>query len=84
MTNLELAEKIDAYIRNNYPKDHKDREALRKRNGLVCLFKINIDNLTNIHDVSDFDVHFNQAKGHEEELLNIINICKDDNYEMKM
>lgn len=78
MTNFELAEKIDLYIKNNYKMDYKNKENIRKMNGLICLFKTNIDNLNKIQKASDFDVRFKQAKGHEEELLNIINICKKE------
>lgn len=67
---VEYIEKIDKYIRTHYKSD------LKKMNGLLCLFKCNIDKIEQINKVEDFDLKFNQAKGYETELLNIINKVK--------
>lgn len=65
-----LADKIDTYIRTNYKDD------TRKKNSLICLFKTNIDKIESIEKIEDFEIKYNQSKGCEKELLEIINVCK--------
>ena len=69
-TDIELLERIDSAIKDKYKND------IRKLNGVMCLFKTNIDNVEHISKIEDFDIKFNQSKGYEQELLDIINEFK--------
>lgn len=67
MTNkYDLIEKIYNYIRNKYRKD------INKMNRLIWLLKINHDNIEKINNFKDFKIIYNQSKGYEKELLEII------------
>lgn len=68
----DFVEKVDNYIRTNYKDD------IKKLNGLMCLLKSNIDNISNITKIDDFQIKYKQSKGYEEELLKVINICKNN------
>ncbi len=67
-----LAEKVDSYIRTHY------KNKIKEMNKLLCLFKTNIDKIENIKNIEDFEIKYNQSKGSEEELLYIINKCKNN------
>lgn len=68
--NIELLEQIDNTIKDKYKND------TRQLNGIMCLFKTNIDNIEHISKIKDFDIKFKQAIGYEQELLDIINELK--------
>lgn len=71
--NIELLEQIDNTIKDKYKND------TRQLNGIMCLFKTNIDNIEHISKIKGFDIKFKQAIGYEQELLDIINELKTRN-----